>query len=288
MQTRADFLATGLAPVPNDVLSTLTGLDLDCSICAETLADPVSLPCHHIFDKACIVHWLEMPGKNTCPSCRRPLFDMPLFEPPEAAPNAAQMFYEALGYASPAVGQLSNDDGADIPGLSPAVPSEARVDATQYLFCISSGIRLQWTGPTRIDADALADHVAAMGYLLPSMSRIRGTPYTRREMEDWQTLLDRLHVVLARKNGKRYEARVMARKLRQKMNLRGLILHHDVDASGFLITDNGLTAELDTLLDYVTHVSYMHGTSQERARQAARRAAAVARGQRPRVNCAVM
>lgn len=81
MQTRAEFLEHGLAPALTSTLSALSEEDRDCTICSETLTNAVQLPCHHIFDQECITHWLEIPGKNTCPFCRRTLFDMTAPEP---------------------------------------------------------------------------------------------------------------------------------------------------------------------------------------------------------------
>lgn len=41
----------------------------DCPICYETVVDPHSLNCKHIFCKECIVDWWKT-EKLTCPTCR--------------------------------------------------------------------------------------------------------------------------------------------------------------------------------------------------------------------------
>ncbi|KAK4546116.1 hypothetical protein LTR36_002253 [Oleoguttula mirabilis] len=289
MQTRAEFLAHGLAPVPTTTLSTLTAQDLDCTICAEPLSDPVQLPCQHIFDQACIAHWLEMPGKNTCPSCRRPLFSLP--EPTNPVADRALLVYRAVREAGLAIDQPGDVDLFFIPQPSESMMARATPAAAQYLIYSSAPAQTPEAGLAQVDAAVLAAHVIAMGNLLPALARLQGRPYERREAEDWQTLCDRLHVVLSsEKNGRKYHVVAMARQVRQAMNLRGLILHHDVDSSGFVITDHGLSAELDTLLSYVTHVSFQQVAEQLRVRgQAARRAAAGAASVQRRVGgCPMM
>lgn len=61
---------------------SLTGLggeqaDQQCVLCRNTYnADPVILPCKHVFDKKCLLSWLseDEANQNTCPMCRRQLF----------------------------------------------------------------------------------------------------------------------------------------------------------------------------------------------------------------------
>lgn len=51
--------------------------DRQCVICRVTYgADPVILPCKHVFDRECLLSWLseDEADQNTCPMCRRQLF----------------------------------------------------------------------------------------------------------------------------------------------------------------------------------------------------------------------
>lgn len=51
--------------------------DRQCVVCRNTYgADPVILPCKHVFDKECLLSWLseDEAHQNTCPMCRRQLF----------------------------------------------------------------------------------------------------------------------------------------------------------------------------------------------------------------------
>ncbi|KAK5134280.1 hypothetical protein LTR08_006709 [Meristemomyces frigidus] len=290
MPTRAKFLAHGLAPVPTITLSNLAVEDQDCTICSETLSNPIRLPCTHIFDKACIEHWLKMPGKNSCPSCRRELFSMPFSEPANAPTDRPQLVFGAVRNAGLATDQPGDINLFSIPRPAASAMARAVPGAAQYLIFSSAPGQVQHeAGPAQIDAGVLSAHVVAMGNLLPALAAARGVPYDRREREDWQTLVDRLYVVLASKDGKKFDAMVMPQQLRQAMRLNALLLHHDVDPFGVLITDNGLTGELDTLLSYLTHVSFQYFANKEMARgQASRRAAAHGRGSEQHTGCVVM
>lgn len=59
--------------------------DADCSICLETLLDPVTLPCGHSNCKKCLASMKTLSAIDTCPSCREPL-----------PPGAAQLCEEVM------------------------------------------------------------------------------------------------------------------------------------------------------------------------------------------------
>lgn len=40
-----------------------------CSICMDSLENPLLLPCSHLFCARCLISWMQM-NRNTCPSCR--------------------------------------------------------------------------------------------------------------------------------------------------------------------------------------------------------------------------
>ena len=46
-------------------------LNENCSICMDTLSNPVLTTCHHVFCLQCIVPWFQR--SHTCPQCRTPL-----------------------------------------------------------------------------------------------------------------------------------------------------------------------------------------------------------------------
>ncbi len=81
LQTIARSLYVALLPtVPLDTLPEVFE-DRRCALCITTYdpknEDPVQLPCTHTYDRDCINEWLseEKAGKNTCPTCRRLLFE---------------------------------------------------------------------------------------------------------------------------------------------------------------------------------------------------------------------
>lgn len=58
--------------------------DMECGICqlpflsGESPEVPVMLPCRHLYGTSCILKWsspLSLTGNNSCPQCRRPIFD---------------------------------------------------------------------------------------------------------------------------------------------------------------------------------------------------------------------
>lgn len=44
-------------------------MNTSCPICLDTLNDPYSIGCSHIFCKICIIKWLD--EKDSCPVCRK-------------------------------------------------------------------------------------------------------------------------------------------------------------------------------------------------------------------------
>jgi len=67
LPTRDDFLANALEPVEHEEHE-------DCSICKEPMTSPVRTPCKHEFCKHCITKWLTQTQVDSCPTCRRCLF----------------------------------------------------------------------------------------------------------------------------------------------------------------------------------------------------------------------
>ncbi|KAF3772904.1 RING-H2 finger protein [Nymphaea thermarum] len=53
--------------------------DDECSICADEFDSPTDIivtTCHHTFDRACILQWLNQRSTKTCPTCRADLSTM--------------------------------------------------------------------------------------------------------------------------------------------------------------------------------------------------------------------
>lgn len=275
MQTRADFLAHGLSPVPNTTLSALANEDLDCTICTEALSDPVQLPCSHIFDKACIIHWLDMPGKNTCPFCRRELFSMPFAEPTNPVADRQQLVYRAVREAGLAVDQPRNIQLFGIPRPSWSDESRATPAAAQYLI-FSSAPHQQDVGPALINLRLLAAHVVAMGNLLPVLAALQGRPYDQRQRVEWAVIIYDLFLILVHRGGVSFDALVLPRLLRSALEAS----LQRVEGIDFFNADSPASADLDTMMSYVTHVSFQHSVDRDRARQQAARAGTAAQRRR--------
>ena len=75
-----------VASLPTVPLASLPAgdpIDRTCVLCYipydPSNDDPVViLPCNHHFDRSCLLEWLseENSGRNSCPTCRRPLFQI--------------------------------------------------------------------------------------------------------------------------------------------------------------------------------------------------------------------
>ncbi len=74
-----EFLSKARLPVASSL-----GNDMTCTICTEVFLHgenpevPVRLDCGHVFGMNCILKWLSpvsRNGNNSCPNCRRPIFD---------------------------------------------------------------------------------------------------------------------------------------------------------------------------------------------------------------------
>ena len=74
-----EFLSKARLPVASSL-----GSDMTCTICTEAFLRgenpevPVRLDCGHVFGMNCILKWLSpvsRNGNNSCPNCRRPIFD---------------------------------------------------------------------------------------------------------------------------------------------------------------------------------------------------------------------
>lgn len=69
-------------PTINMTESSESLYDQECAICLTAFeqgtGDAVQLPCRHVFNRICLAAWLsEKSDQNTCPTCRRVLFDKP-------------------------------------------------------------------------------------------------------------------------------------------------------------------------------------------------------------------
>ena len=272
--TRADFLADGLAPVPATELLALSSQDRDCAICSEELSDPVKLHCGHVFDRPCVTSWLKMPGKATCPTCRRVLFSTPLAHPTNPVAERSQLIYRALRAAGLAIDGRGQIDLFGVSNLSPSNMARASPAAAQYLIFSTAPGQAQQAGPSTVRADVLGAHLVTMGNLIPSLAELQGRPYSQRHRDDWRAVLSRLCNVLADRDGAQYDALTMPHQLRRALvqSLQGSgVMADELD---FFDSENPLSTDLNTLLSYLTQIAWQTRIDDDRKKQqAARRAA---------------
>jgi hypothetical protein len=91
LPTQEDFLANALEPVEPVEHE-------NCSICHDPMKTPVRLPCKHDFCKECITEWLTQPRVDSCPMCRRRLFQSALPLAPIQQVNPFAHFQPAVHF----------------------------------------------------------------------------------------------------------------------------------------------------------------------------------------------
>jgi len=133
----------------------------------------------------------------------------------------------------------------------------------------------QQVGPATVNAHILAAHVITMGNLIPALAALQNRSYSQRQQREWNVMTDRIYnLVLADFDGQNLDAMVMPAQLLMKM--REYL--QDVNQYGYGID---LGRDTDTLLCYLTQVSFQYRADEDRNRQqAARRAVEEARAAR--------
>jgi hypothetical protein len=255
MQTRDSFLATGLVPcIPRED-------EEDCVICGEPYTDPVKLrPCGHVFDGVCVQKWLMMKSRNTCPLCKIELFTIPKNEDLQVGQPRHELAVVALRNSG-----LNNTEtltSIEKFGCSPpSIPALQRATAHATGFLASApqtNDARGLSGPAVIRTQSLFASFIAMGNLIPAMAAAQGRPYGRRDSADWKLVVCQLASILAREDGKKFDAMVMAAKLRKELRkqLNGLYSDANYITFMFVYSDplrpNEPYEDLQALLDYLT------------------------------------
>lgn len=196
MQNRTDFFATGLVPVTNT-----TELPDACSICTDPFGDPVSLPCKHIFCKHCVVDWLSLPNRNTCPYCRHTCFTLTSIEragstqplPRMVNPARTAILSQALALSGLMTGEFSvfNDD------ISWHTASIQRATASAYSWLAERTIS---HSAAIIDKRRVGVEIIAMGNLLRGFARASGRPYSAQQLGEWRIIIDILYLEISRRS----------------------------------------------------------------------------------------
>lgn len=183
MQSRSDFLSTGLVPVTD-----LSSLPTDgCSICTDPFQTPIALPCKHIFCKQCALDWLSLPSRNTCPFCRFECFPLTTRRPsrptPSAPPAATPAQTALITQAASRITAGNFDIFSDDISWDTASLQTATVSATRWLTT-----QTEVLGPAYIHKRRLGHSILVMGNLLKTYARLSGRPYTAREVGEWRII----------------------------------------------------------------------------------------------------
>lgn len=253
MQSRSQFLVTGLVPV-----KTLDEAAQDCSICTSVYTNPVKLPCGHTFDKKCIEKWLNMPHRSTCPMCKTKLFDLPRDEDPGLGEDRRQQVAAALRNST--LGEQNAISTVETFGSKLSAVSElqrATANACHYLGQEASE-RQSVSGPAAIHTGKIVANFVAMANLIPNFATSQGRAYTQQQRKDWKLVMTHLSAVLKAQEGKRRDALLLPAKLRNDLKTNMKACYSDVDYIEFFFTyadpsyANPCYDDLDVLFHYLT------------------------------------
>lgn len=251
MQNRNEFIATGLVPVTNTSELPTDG----CSICTDPFENPVVLPCKHVFCKECIVDWLIIPTRNTCPYCRRECFPMaaegqldvvPARRGP-LGPERAALMSQALTLSGLENGEFStfSDD------ISWDTASIARATASASTWLDE---HTEVAGPAAINKRRLGHQLIAMGNLLRGYARASGRPYNAQLLGEWRTIIDILYKRIESRHASYDDAMILTWQLSNAVRLAYFRQEGGPRASAFIAEDQGAESpagDLELLIKFV-------------------------------------
>lgn len=212
MQTRAQFLASGLSPVD----SIPAGASPECPICFREYDEPVHLPCHvtHVCCRDCIFAWLSAPGVNSCPHCRAVLFTLVAGlgdsddDSEEEEITDSQQYQATIREARQISGLLPHHHNPrDAPTLlyifGMPVPlhgeltdhAQEAAETMQGLYdhdetILGVGDWARAVGPGHVNCNALTIWLIVFGNFLPAFHEIReGRPYQPDQVASWRTIV---------------------------------------------------------------------------------------------------
>ncbi|KAK3053124.1 hypothetical protein LTR09_005750 [Extremus antarcticus] len=260
MTTRTQFFETGLTPC--NILPERD--NTNCSICQSGCTSPVTLRCHHIFDKSCIEQWLTMRGRNTCPICKSILFTLPPNEDINfgrehraqigqalrlsgLSQSGALSTMDAFGGASPSITMLQRA----VPGVSAYLAERLTVPG----LIPSSGLGI-------IRTDILLRHFVVIGNLVPALATVQGRHYNEQDAADWHLVLSHTWSFLQSQNGRTIDVDSFVVLMRKEVRKR--LDGHFNDAGKisclFQYADpaepNPCFDDLQVVLEYVTFLCY--------------------------------
>ena len=268
MQTRADFLATGLVPV----LSKLPATTEDCSICFNEMDDPVQTPCKHIYCKSCISTWLEGDRRNTCPLCKAVLFALSEAETLTATDRRRMLVARALERSNIITRQPPFQNfGSTQWTVSSVQRAAAMVTHAMNQGGIPSpgswvheygvpGALAQVAGPCIIDSAFLAGAFVAMANMLPALADVQGHAFTAEEEVAWSAICETVWLQIERWSGRKSDAMILSASLRERAEEIMTKEKGSLSATeaSFLARDGRKVHILMKLLDWVAVRAWIH------------------------------
>lgn len=218
MQTRDEFLATGLVPELSKAK-----VDDVCPICYCDFDTPVRTPCSHLFCDPCLVRWLKTPLRNTCPICKHVFYEVPIEE--RISPDAIRQRNVAAALeASNLISRQPPYYNYGFTDYNVSALMRASASATWSLgqgALPAPGQAVPFTngtsrvaGPCIIDIQNIAPAFIAMANLLPALADAQGTPWCDWT-PTWRATCEQLWSEIKALQGRKADAMVLPSVLKK-------------------------------------------------------------------------
>ncbi|CZT18196.1 uncharacterized protein RCC_04036 [Ramularia collo-cygni] len=263
MLSRTEFLATGLAPVTNTSDIPAEG----CSICTDPFKEPVALPCKHIFCKECIVEWLSLPVRNTCPFCREECFTRTVPGPrgPVAIRRepltAAQTLTVSRALANSGLTTGQFDIFSDDISWDTSSIQRATAAANHWLYEQNDVV-----GPAFVNKRRLGTDIIAMGNLIRAYASAAGRPYSAGQVGEWRIVIDVLYRSIEARNGSSEDAMILTWLLNSDVRL-GLLRAVGTQRSSTFVEDQGAETPSGDINRLINYVAFRASEEESRRRQ---------------------
>ena len=211
LPAREQFLATGLENADRMCSSCRSPIKM-CSICrGEPLVSPVSTICKHVFCRVCIVEWLNTPGVNNCPLCRRNFFVRPVEVREDEAPAPLQRSRRQVERAFHAIGLGQLLLQAYPPRADRLTFFHNDILWNQREMHQSALFALDWVAADRglledggqtIVNKTLGSSLIVMGNLLMEIARMEQRAYSDADKDTWREIVVDIWRFMSRYRGR--------------------------------------------------------------------------------------
>lgn len=223
--------------------------------------------------------------------CNRKFFDLPSKEDTGPPIDRREQVAQALRLSG--LAQMGAADNVETYGsIQPTVSALQRGTAQAVSYLGENPAIVIVSGPAVIRSQQLAASLAAIGNLIPALACVERREYSGTQKSDWKMVLHRLQLVLNAQDGKKFDALILAQKLREKVEKSLKDCYSDIDYSDFFFTRsdpafaNRCREDLDVLLSFLTRRCWI--IQREEAKNAALQKGTKAKQQKTKGLCAVM